>query len=46
MSKSNQINVVALNTNQNENQTSVNNSDNMEFDFSLCFEYYYSCCLC
>ena len=40
MSISNQSKIVSLNNTQNN----VNNSDNMEFDFSLCFEYY-SCCL-
>ena len=50
MANENQINDVLSNNNglkqNNQNENVVNNSDNMEFDFSLCFDYYYSYCLC
>jgi hypothetical protein len=45
MTTTNQINQNMLNNNQTENVAN-NSSDNMEFDFSLCFDYYYSYCLC
>ena len=31
---------------RNEQNIAKNNSDDMEFDFSLCFDYNYSYCLC
>jgi hypothetical protein len=47
MVNENQINDVLYDLKENnQNKNIVNNSDNMEFDFSLCFDYYYSYCLC
>lgn len=44
MSNTTQTNEISFKDTQNE--TNVNSSDNLEFDFSLCFDYYYSYCLC
>jgi len=47
MANENQINDVLYDLKENnQNKNIVNNSDNMEFDFSLCFDYYYIYCLC
>jgi hypothetical protein len=47
MANENQTNDVLYDLKKNnQNKNIVNNSDNMEFDFSLCFDYYYSYCLC
>ena len=45
MTSKNQINQNATNLTNTE-IIANNSSDNMEFDFSLCFDYYYSYCLC